>query len=143
MYDTNASNGNVGNRNILDLTGNTQVIEDNYIGRNTRKNYVRTLNDIMVWMVDNMPEKLVYRKSPERKNARDMDVLSETNRKQRKFLKYHCNLFLDKMNLAKKKPPIKLESAIFLMYNDIAEFIGTKRRIVTVNIELATFFVND
>ena len=55
-YDANASNVNGGNRNILDLTGNTQVIEDNNIGQNTRKNYVRKLTDIMVCMVDDVPE---------------------------------------------------------------------------------------
>ena len=59
MYDDNASNGNCGNRNGLDLTGNTQVIEDNHIGRNTSKNYVRTLTDTMVWMMDNMPKNLL------------------------------------------------------------------------------------
>ena len=32
MYFANSPNGNGGNRNVLDLTGNTQVIEDNHIG---------------------------------------------------------------------------------------------------------------
>ena len=59
--DANASNGNVGDRNVLDLTGNTQVIEDNHIGQNTHTNYVCTLTEVMVRMVDNMPEKLVGR----------------------------------------------------------------------------------
>ena len=58
MYDANSFNGNGGNRNVLDLTGNTQVIEDNHIGLNTCKNYVCTLTDIMVLMVDYMPGKL-------------------------------------------------------------------------------------
>ena len=62
MYYANASNGNGGNYNILDLTGNTQVIEDNQIFRNTRKHYVCTLTNIMDWMVDRIPEKLVDRK---------------------------------------------------------------------------------
>ena len=56
MYYDNAYNGNGGNRNVLGLTGNTQVIEDNNIGQNTRKNYVRKLTDIMVCMVDDVPE---------------------------------------------------------------------------------------
>ena len=57
MYDLNASNGNGGDRNVLYLTGNSQVIEENHIGQNMRKNYVPMLNAIMVWMVDNMPKK--------------------------------------------------------------------------------------
>ena len=47
------------------------------------------------------------------------------------------------MNFAVKKNPIKLEGAGCLMYNDIAEFMGTKRRIVTVNRDLDTNAVND
>ena len=66
MYDANAFNGNGGNRNVLGLTGNTQVIGDNHIGQNTRKKYVLTLTDIMVWMVDNMPENCVDREAPEK-----------------------------------------------------------------------------
>ena len=42
-----------------------------------------------------------------------------------------------------KKPPIKLEGAGCLMYNDIVKFMGTKRSIVTVNIDLAANFLND
>ena len=59
MYYANSSHGNGGNRNVLDLTGNTQVIEDNHIRRNTHKHHVSTLTYIMIWTVDNMPEKLV------------------------------------------------------------------------------------
>ena len=64
MYYANSSNGNGGNRNVLGLTGNTQVIEDNHIGRNTCKNYVFMLTEIMVWMVDNIPEKLLIVNPP-------------------------------------------------------------------------------
>ena len=76
----------------------------------------------MFWMVDNMPEKQVYREDPERTNARDTGLISETNIKQRDFLKAHCKQLLENMNSAAKKPPIKLEGAGCLMYNDIAEF---------------------
>ena len=69
-----------------------------------------------------------------------MGLLSET---KRKHFKAHCKLLLDKMKCAAKKPPIKLEGAGCLMYNYIAEFMGTKRRIVTVNRELAANYVND
>ena len=47
------------------------------------------------------------------------------------------------MNHAAKNPPIKLEGASCLMYNDIAEFMGTNRRILTVNRDLATNVLND
>ena len=102
MYDANASNGNGGNKKVLDLTDNIYVIEYNHFGQNTRKNYVCTLTDIMVWMLDNMPGKLVDSKALKRTNARDMGNLSETKRKHRKFLKYHCKLLLEKMNRAAK-----------------------------------------
>ena len=102
-YDANVFNDNGYNQNVLDLTGNTQIIEDNHIGQNIRNKYVRTLTNIMVLMVDNMPEKLVYREAPEGTNARDMDILSETNRKQRKFLKDYCKLLLKNEFCCKKK----------------------------------------
>ena len=56
------------------------MIEDNHIGQNTCKNYVRTMTDIMVWMVDNMPEKLADRKAPKKENSGEMGLLSETIR---------------------------------------------------------------
>ena len=48
MYYANSSNGKSGNRNVLGLTGNTQVIEDNHIRRNTHKHYISTLTYNMV-----------------------------------------------------------------------------------------------
>ena len=63
VYAANASNGNGGNRNVLYLTGNTQVIEYNHIVLNTRKNYVCTMTDIIVFMMDNMPENLLIVKT--------------------------------------------------------------------------------
>ena len=143
MYDANSSNVNSSNWNVLDLIGNTQVIEENHIGLNTHKSYVSTLTDmtdIMVWMVDNMPGKLVDSEALKRTNARDMGNLSDTKRKHRKFLKYHCKLLLHKINRAAKKSPIKLEGAGCLMYNDIVDFRYTKIRIVAVNIYLAANF---
>ena len=53
-------------------------------------------------MVDNMPEKLVDSDALENTKANYMGNLSETKRKHRKFLKYHCKLLLDKMNRAAK-----------------------------------------
>ena len=47
------------------------------------------------------------------------------------------------MNRAAKKPPIKLEGAGCLIYKYIVDFMVTKRRIVTVNRELATNYVID
>ena len=89
------------------------MIEDNHIGRNTRNFFVRTLTDIMVWMVDNMPGKLVDRESLKRTNTRDMGLLNNTKRKQRNILKANCKLLLHKMNSAAKNPPIKLEGDRF------------------------------
>ena len=102
MYVSNTSNGNGGNMNVLYLTVNTWVIEDNHIGQNTRKNYVRTLTNIMVWMVDNMSEKLVDREALEKINTRDMGILSDTKRKQGEFLKTHRKFLLGKINRAAK-----------------------------------------
>ena len=56
----------------------------------------------MVWMVHKIPEKLVDLESLESKNARDVGLLSEKKRKQRKFLKACCRLLLYKMNRAAK-----------------------------------------
>ena len=78
------------------------MIEENHLSRNTCKNCARTLTDIVFWMVDNMPEKLVDRESLERTNARGVGLISETKRKQRKFLKHHCKLFLEKLIVLQK-----------------------------------------
>ena len=58
-YDANASNGNGGNRNVLNLTGDTQEIESNHIGKKNRKKGIRMLTDIMFWVLDNMLKNLV------------------------------------------------------------------------------------
>ena len=92
LYDSNAFNGNGGNRDVCSLTGNIQVIEYNHIGQNIHTNYICTLTDVMVWIVDNIPEKLVNRKALKSKNTRDMSFLSDTKRKQRKFLKSHFSI---------------------------------------------------
>ena len=36
---------------VLNLTGDTQVIEDSHIGANTRKNYTCTLVSFMFWVL--------------------------------------------------------------------------------------------
>ena len=69
-YDADSSNGNGGHWNVLGLTGNTELIEYNHIGQNTRKDYVRTLTDILVWVVDNMPENLLVVKPSKGKTQR-------------------------------------------------------------------------
>ena len=47
------------------------------------------------------------------------------------------------MNCSAKKLPITLEGDGCLIYNDIMEFMGTKRSNVTVNRQLVTNNVND
>ena len=99
------------------------------------------LTDIIFWMVDNMPENLVDPKALERTNVRYVGPLSDMMSKRKEFLKVYCKLLLKKTNRAAKTPPIKLEGA-GLIYNYIAEFTFTKRRVVTVNRELDVNFVN-
>ena len=78
MYDGNYSNGNGCNWNVLDLTGNTKVIEENQIGQNKHKSCVRTLTEIVVWMVDNMHKKLADHEALKMTNTKDMGLLSDT-----------------------------------------------------------------
>ena len=52
-------------------------------------------------------------------------------------------IFPGKINRAAKNLPIKFEVADCLIHNDIVKFMGTKKRIVTVNRHIDANFVND
>ena len=102
MYDSNSSNGNGGNQNVFNLTGNIQVIEDNHIDQNTHKiMFVRCLTSWFGWCIKFLKNLLILNPSKV-KNARDVGLLSEKKRKQRKLLKACCRLLLYKMNRAAK-----------------------------------------
>ena len=50
--DTTTDLGGAPSAGVLDLTGTTQTVEDSHIGASTRKNYIRTLVDFMIFMFD-------------------------------------------------------------------------------------------
>ena len=54
------------------------MIEENQIGQNKHKSCVRTLTEIVVWMVDNMHKKLADHEALKMTNTKDMGLLSDT-----------------------------------------------------------------
>ena len=108
MYYDNAYNGNGGNRNVLGLTGNTQVIGDNHIGQNTRKKYVLTLTDIMVWMVDNMPEKFVDREAPEKDKHKGLGSSKWDKEEAEEFFERSLQFFSGQNELFCKKKSYRI-----------------------------------
>ena len=64
MYDSNSSNGNGGNQNVFNLTGNIQVIEDNHIDQNTQKiMFVRCLTSWFGWCIKFLKNLLILNPS--------------------------------------------------------------------------------
>jgi hypothetical protein len=52
VTDNTTGLGGAPSAGVLDLTGTTQTVEDSHIGASTRKNYIRTLVDFMIFMFD-------------------------------------------------------------------------------------------
>ena len=58
----------------LDFTGSTRNIEDSHIGSSTRKNYIRTCIDFMIYLFDSHSILLVDLESLRDANTMDMSA---------------------------------------------------------------------
>ena len=57
---------------VLDLTETTRDVEDSHIGTRTRKNYIRTCIDFIVFLFDSHPSLLVHLEELRAANAIDL-----------------------------------------------------------------------
>jgi len=117
---------NNNNDTILDLTGTTRDVEDSHIGTTTRKTYIRTCVDFMLFLFDSHPLLLV-----------DLEELREESLIGRKDLKLKCKKLIESISRTEHNSPIRLTGDDSLTYNHIASFMNTKRRVITVNADVA------
>ena len=122
---------------IHDFTGTTQAVEDSHIVTNTRNTYNRTLTDFMIYLFTNSNDKLVDIAGL--RVAKAVDDARETTkqREAKRAFRAECVVQLKRMNRVEGNPPIHLSGPNAINYGDIAKYMGTKRRIVDVNPDLA------
>ena len=122
---------------IHDFTGTVQSIEDSHIVSNTRMTYNRTLTDFMIYLFANQNHKLVNIARLRAAKAVDDARGTEKQRTAKKYFRLECVKQLKRMNRVEKNPPIHLSGPNAINYEDIASFMGTKRKIVEVDPDLA------
>ena len=134
-------------REILDLTGGTQTIENCHINDSTRTSYIAILRLFMVWLFDNRPEKLVSIGPLIIANQKDIDkrvrmAEREANARRRgrkrkrrktyvctrKFLRDACKEMLLCMDREKQNSPIHLTGDSAIGYCEISDFMNTKKK---------------
>ena len=123
--------------NIHDFTGSTQSVEDSHIVTNTRNTYNRTLIDIMIWLFTHLPSKLVCIKPLTAAKLIDDSKRTTKQREVKRDLRAACQDQLKQMNRIEKNSPIHISGPCRILYEDIAKFMGSKRKIVEVDPELA------
>ena len=132
---------------VLDLTGSTRDIEDSHIGTSTRKNYIRTCIDFMLYLFDSHSILLVDLEALREANVNDLNAPlprrrnnaqpPENLQRPRKQLKLLCRNLLEQTNRKDHNSPVRLTGDNSLKYDHIAGFMNTKRRVVAVNADVA------
>ena len=122
---------------IHDFTGTTQSIEDSHIVTNTRNTYNRSLTDFMIWLFSFSRDKLVRQEALIAAKEQDDQRPTLKQRNAKKWFRAECLRQLRRMNRVEGNSPIYLSGANAIVYEDIAKYMGTKRRIVTVDPDLA------
>ena len=95
----------------------------------------------MIFLFTNKVTKLVNSKSID--DARDMDQQRPTARQRvsKKFLCAKCVSQLKQMNRTENNSPIHLLGSDCVVYDDIVIYMGTKRKVVSVDPALANRLV--
>ena len=122
---------------VHDFTGTTQSVEDSHIVTNTRNTYNRSLTDFMIYLFSNSVHKLVDTAPLIEGKAIDDARRTAKQREARRAFRAACTMQLKRMNRVEQNPPIFLSGPNAITYDDIAKYMGTKRRIVSVDPDLA------
>ena len=127
-------------------TGTTRSIEDSHIGTSAQKNYVRTCIDFMLFLFDSHPTLLIDLETLRAANAMDLlaPVPVPRTRTQsipavqpRKNLNALCCAHMESINRKDHNSPVRLTGEDCLTYDHIAQFMNTKRKVITVNADVA------
>ena len=124
---------------VLDLTGTTQDIENDHISDNTKKTYMRSLIQLIVYLFDNYQELLSFIGPLIIANDKD----TQRKGKTRMCLQKEYNKQLDEMNRTNKKSPIKIIGETCLIYEIISTFANTKKRTAFVRKDLLREVIPD
>ena len=122
---------------VHDFTGTTQSVEDSHIVTNTRNTYNRSLTDFMLYLFSHAVHKLVDTAPLLEAIAIDDAKRTAKQREARRAFRAECTKQLKQMNRMEQNPPIHLSGPNAISYEDIAKYMGTKRRIVSVDPDLA------
>lgn len=137
VTDTTTGLGGAPSAGVLDLTGTTQTVEDSHIGASTRKNYIRTLVDFMIFMFDSNIYCSLLIDHEELKVANALDMVPVRKRRSRKKLKLMCAALLKKMTRVLHNSPVRLSGDNSLNYGHIAAFMNTKSKVIKVDADIA------
>jgi len=126
---------------ILDLSGDVEDVEKSCIVSSTRAGYLLTLCAFMGFLLDTAPVRLKddVRQALETADAKDKALVNPRTKARRPNLYAAAKLELNKMTRTDdgSTSPIILKGTQQLTYADIASFMGTKKKKVTVSSALA------
>ena len=123
--------------NVHDFTGTTQSVEDSHIVTNTRNSYTRTLIDFMLWLFTHSHCKLVNIEPLRAAKLIDDGKRTAKQREAKKDFRAACAVQLKRMNRIEQNSPIHVAGPNAILYEDIAQYMGSKRKIVNVDPDLA------
>ena len=104
---------------------------------NTRNTYNRTLTDFMLYLFTNSNAKLVNIAPLTAAKVVDDARSTPKQREAKRSFGKECGNKLRQMNRIEGNLPIHLTGQNSINYNDIAKYMGKKRRIVDVDPDLA------
>ena len=131
---------------IIDLTGNTQSIEDSHIAPGNKGTYNQQLVCFMHYLYNNHDHLLVYKDAPDQADVRDKSVESSrsNNKKmkirrkgQQKNITNECKLQLNRMTRTENNFPVVVTGENCLDYSVISNYMNTKLEDVKVDKKLA------
>ena len=123
--------------NVHDFTGTTQSVEDSHIVTNTRNSYTRMLIDFMLWLFTHSHCKLVNIEPLRAAKLIDDGKRTTKQREAKKEFRAACAVQLKRMNRIEQNSPIHVSGPDAILYEDIAKYMGSKRKIVNVDPDLA------
>ena len=131
---------------IIELTGNTQSIEDNHIAPGTRDTYNQHSVCFIHYLYNHHDHLLVYKDALDQADARYKAVKSSrSNDKKRKIRRKgqqtnftnECKLQLNRMPRNEKNCPVVDTGENCLDYSVIRNYVNTKSKVVEVDKKLA------
>ena len=134
LLTTTIHNQNMITDTILNLTRTTRDVEDSYIRTSTRNKYARTYVDFIIFLFDSHPILLIDLEVLRQANVIDLNLPVQRTQKN---LNVMCHTLIECINRKEHNYLIRLIRDGSLIYDRIAAFMNTKRRVITVNVDIA------